>query len=194
LTNENSPPKSASGDAPEPPETQPRSGGKRVYARLDSDVTGEQLGELIEDMLAAIDISPYPQDLLQDATMSELPGRLADLLDGLLEEREHFLVVSVEPPGYYVQFLPQADGGLYAEAVSNEFLDEAARLTPEARACLEQFGWLLTGPNYSQAWGSPVPVAEVAHLAVQTLTEVYALGSPSRLFLLFGKRTATKDV
>jgi hypothetical protein len=96
----------------------------------------------------------------------------------------------------YVQFIA-TDRGLRAEAVSNSFLSDSERLSPDAQVRLVELGWQppthLPGEDESDPTGSSnyfhdhdrgASVDDVAATAVTTLQDVYAAGEPTRLSYL----------
>ncbi|MFM2106735.1 MAG: hypothetical protein RL338_1767, partial [Chloroflexota bacterium] len=129
---------------------------------------------------------------------TEFEGRLAMMLASLHDDE--FLILEAEGkrahPGAYVQFAGGGPGGLLAEAVSDDFL-VTLPLSDTQRADLAGFGW--TAPsgdpeapaNYRRTWDAPVPVEEVARLAVRTLRKVYGVRSPGDL--VYHAFTATKS-
>jgi hypothetical protein len=115
--------------------------------------------------------------------------RLAVALERL--EPETFLVVSVDgeaaAAGLYVQFARVGTAGLLAEAASNQILAPSLVLTPAQEEGLTAIGWTrpegggATGRNFSRRWTPPVPVSEVATLAVRTLRQVFSAATPAAL-------------
>lgn len=102
---------------------------------------------------------------MTDRTPEDL---VADALKRYVDERQQFLIIESGP--YYVQFAAAyADGvarppddarrpfwelyaehGLYAEAVSDEFLDPSDRLGAEGATRLDRLGW--TAPSDGSNW------------------------------------------
>ncbi len=126
---------------------------------------------------------------LADGTWSALTTRLAVALERL--EPETFLVLSVDgdatAAGLYVQFARVGTTGLLAEAASNTYLAPSLALTTEQEQGLAALGWTqpedgaVIGRNFSRRWTAPVPVTDVAELAVRTLREVFEAASPDAL-------------
>jgi len=112
-------------------------------------------------------------------------------------EDEQYLVLGAKHTGYFVQFSAQGALGLRAEAVANAFLEPAARLDEHRVAHLAELGWRppthtlaevgtdAADPdgsvNHYRDWEVPVPVGEVAEVAVRTLREVYGVEHPRQL-------------
>ena len=110
-------------------------------------------------------------------------------------EDEEFLVIAATAPNYYVQFAGHGTDGMRAEAVSNTYLTEPARLSEDACQTLQALGW--RRPTYVPAEGAPppatgspnffldatgrVPYARLAALAVRTLRTVYRIRRPADL-------------
>jgi hypothetical protein len=105
---------------------------------------------------------------------------------GCLEDGHYLILQSRDEIGYYVQFAAGVDGPR-AEAVSNKFLEGWKRLDAIAEARLRRIGWrpptdIGDGPvNWWRQFDDPVPVGDVADLAVATLVKAYDVPRPSRL-------------
>jgi hypothetical protein len=82
---------------------------------------------------------------------------------------------------YYIQFTgARGQGELYAEAVSNQFLEPANALTDDQMARLESLGWIRQeGNNYYRNWtaASDSERLAIAQEVVQTFVEVYGIGA-----------------
>jgi hypothetical protein len=119
---------------------------------------------------------------------------LADALACL--EDDQFLIVGVARTHRYVQFAGQGARGLRAEASGNAYLAPGERLGPRQLERLCALGWHApTGtpaestperdpdgsPNPFVDWPVPVPFADVARAAVDTLVDVMAVDDPARL-------------
>jgi len=112
------------------------------------------------------------------------------------------LVLSSKRRGYFVQLVVLPDGGVHAEAVSNEWLRPKYVLTPAQAARLRSLGW--SAPTVTRAeleaaaaeddaerpkgWSNhhldltgPAPFVAAATLAVTTLREVYGIRRPEQL-------------
>jgi hypothetical protein len=115
-----------------------------------------------------------------------LEQRLAVAL-GCLEEG-HFLILEThdEEP-YYVQFACDGEEGMRAEAVSNRFLAGWRRLDSIAEGRLRRLGWrpptdIGEGPvNWWRSFESPVPVEEIAAMAIATLNKAFDVTRVSAL-------------
>jgi hypothetical protein len=92
---------------------------------------------------------------------------------------------------YFVQFAGQDGALLRAEAVSNSFLTDEERLSPEAQTQLVQLGWQppthLPGgedtdptgsPNYYREFEQPIPFDKVARMSTATLEQIFNAPSP----------------
>jgi hypothetical protein len=143
---------------------------------------------------AAVPATP-PKEPTGDAalTWEAFEGRLAAALERM--PVESFLIVTApsrqERGAHYVQFahFVTADGSstaLRAEAVSSDYLPPAAALAPAQEEQLDRLGWERPDPgetsrNRHRTWHLPAPIAEIAHLAVSTLREVYGIARPTDL-------------
>lgn len=120
--------------------------------------------------------------------------RLAAALATLSEDQN--LILAAEHRQRFVQFAGSGASGLRAEAVSNAYLVETDQLTGDQVAALIAAGWRSpthapdaskaekdpTGsPNFFADFDAPVPVDEVADLAVRTLTQVFEVSHPDQL-------------
>ncbi len=109
---------------------------------------------------------------------------------------QRLLLLTVGAP-YFLGLTAAADGGLWAEAVSNQQLHPRSWLPPRALERLDELGWTpptLTpdevdepghDPAASQyhrhAWPSPVSPVEVAELVVATLRDGFRVTAPAGL-------------
>jgi hypothetical protein len=95
-----------------------------------------------------------------------------------------------------VQFAGQGSFGLRAESVSNNYLSGSDLLNADQLALLGTLGWNApTGapeestpegqpdgsPNFFRDFASPAPFADVARLAIRTLTEAFRIPHPGFL-------------
>jgi hypothetical protein len=103
-------------------------------------------------------------------------------------EGGHYLILQTRGEAdYYVQFAAGGSEGLRAEAVSNKCLEGWKRLDATSERQLRRLGWrppadIGDGPvNWWRQFDEPVPVDEVATLAVSTLTRAYDVPRPGRL-------------
>jgi hypothetical protein len=131
----------------------------------------------------------------------ELCERLTDALASL--EDGQFLVVSVKGTGveedsvsYFVLFAGQGSDGLRAEAVANAFLADDERLSDIAVGKLIALGWSVPtdlpetpleeqnpkgSVNFYVDYAQPVPFADAAQRACDTLEAVYGVEHPGFL-------------
>jgi hypothetical protein len=135
------------------------------------------------------DINDNPQSLDRPALEESSPNErvAAALRHQTLLRRDYLIITCDVQRNYYVQFPHPGDEpglpeSLYAEAVSNEFLDENASLGPEEEEVLGQLGWHppRTPPNASVSnwWRefklpSEAAFEQVARAVVETLRSVY---------------------
>ena len=130
------------------------------------------------------------------AALAPLPGWdafehiLAPTLSVLKDE---FLVLSTKKGNRYVQFNVCPEKGVFAEVVSNAYLEPAEKLTEEQVAALLALGWAAPtrapgspppasapkgSPNFFREFPSPYACPEISRFAVRTLTEVLRIESP----------------
>ena len=118
---------------------------------------------------------------------------LASALSVLADES---LVVSARVRNRFVQFYASPDDGVFCESVSNAYLDPADKLDEGQLAALLSLGWSAPthapdspspasaprkSPNFYREFPTPYACAEIARLAVRTLTEVHCIPSPHDL-------------
>ena len=107
--------------------------------------------------------------------------------------KDEFLVLSTKKGNRYVQFNVCPQEGVFAEVVSNAYLEPAEKLTEEQVAALLSLGWAAPtrapgspspasapkgSPNFFREFPSPYACAEISRFAVSTLTEVLRIESP----------------
>ena len=123
--------------------------------------------------------------------------RLAAVLASL--EEDHYLILSDKRSDHYVQFAGQGSFGLRVETTGNVYLAKHEQLSEEEIHLLLEAGWLQpTGepdaatpendpdgsPNFHLDCPAPVAHAEVARLAVTTLSGILRIPHPG--FLEYG--------
>jgi hypothetical protein len=136
-----------------------------------------------------------------DGAWSRLATAVAEALAVL--DADQCLVLNSKRRGYFVQLVVLDDGGVHAEAVSNEWLRPKHTLDAACARRLAELGWsepTLTraeveaaeeagkeaeppegSTNYSRNWSGRAPFREVAELAVATLREVYGIRRTEQL-------------
>ena len=110
--------------------------------------------------------------------------------------KDEFLILSTRPGNRYVQFHASLEDGVFAECVSDAYLDETGKLDAGQLATLLSLGWsppthapdgtrpdgLDRGsPNHFHHLPPPCSFPEIARLVVRTLTEVLRIASPAEL-------------
>ncbi len=108
-------------------------------------------------------------------------------------EEDEWLVLSAKKRNRFVQLMNQGCG-FRAETISDFYLDDGDRLTEEDRISLLQLGWEAPtnlpdefgfrpdgSPNYFLDLANPVPLDELAALAVSTLADVHRVQHPNLL-------------
>lgn len=117
---------------------------------------------------------------------------LASALRGL--EEDEWLVLSLKHRNRFVQFMNQGGAGFRAEAVSDFYLEDGDHLSEHDRGALLELGWDAPtdlpdefghrpdeSPNYFLDLANPVPLEELALLAVNTLVHVHGAEHPNVL-------------
>lgn len=110
--------------------------------------------------------------------------------------RDEFLILSARPGNRYVQFHAGVEDGVFAECVSDAYLEEAGKLDAGQLAALLSLGWsppthapdgtrpdgvARGSPNHFRHLPPPCSFPEIARLAVRTLTEVLRVERPAEL-------------
>lgn len=123
---------------------------------------------------------------VEDATDAEIIEALEKLARDAIDAGTFVILEADTARNYYVQFAVQ-DGGMYCEAVSNQYLAPEHQLDAEQTIVLEGLGWH-EGEYEGQNWvrtfmPSREAFAETVGLVRQVLTEVYGLpeGVPLRM-------------
>jgi hypothetical protein len=121
-------------------------------------------------------------------------ARLATALAAM--EHATYLVVSLasEPRSIASAYVQFAQGGLLgfrAEAAGNPWLPLGHGIRPAQQEKLGELGWQQPGSapegrNWVREWEEPVPFADVAAVAVQTLREAYGARTPDELTYRIG--------
>lgn len=117
---------------------------------------------------------------------------LAEALRGL--EEDEWLVLSLKKRYRFVQFMNQGSAGFRAETVSDFYLKDGDRLSESDGALLLDLGWHAPtnlpdelgfdpdgSPNYFLDLAHPVPLYELAALAISTLANVHGAPHPNTL-------------
>jgi len=116
-------------------------------------------------------------------------------------EEDEWLVLSDKTRNRFVQFMNQGGAGWRAEAVSDFYLEDGDRLSEDDHAALLALGWSAPtrlpdefghhpdgSPNYFVDLANPVPLEELAALAVSTLAGAHRVGHPNDLEYATGGR------
>jgi hypothetical protein len=124
---------------------------------------------------------------------------LAGALDEL--EEDEWLVLAKKGSNRFVQFMNQGDSGFRAESVSDFYLGDDERLSECDRRTLLDLGWDAPtrlpdafghapdgSPNYFLDLAPPIPLLELAALAVTTLIRVHGAWHPNELEYSTGSR------
>ncbi|MBK9180194.1 MAG: YbjN domain-containing protein [Acidimicrobiales bacterium] len=129
------------------------------------------------------------------ADWDDLERRLAGVV-AAMAAGERVLLLTVDAP-YFLGLTAAADGGVCAEAVSNQQLHPRRWLSPRALERLDELGW--TPPSltpdevdepghdpaasqyHRRAWAAPVPPSEVAAVVAATLRDVFGVTAPAGL-------------
>lgn len=110
--------------------------------------------------------------------------------------KDEFLILSARPGNRYVQFHAGLEDGIFAECVSDAYLEETGKLDAGQLATLLSLGWsppthapdgtkpdgvARGSPNHFRHLPPPCSFPEIARLAVRTLTEVLRVERPAEL-------------
>ena len=87
---------------------------------------------------------------VEDATDAEIIEALEKLARDAIDAGTFVILEADTARNYYVQFAVQ-DGGMYCEAVSNQYLAPEHQLDDEQTAALEALGWR-EGEHEGQNW------------------------------------------
>ena len=115
---------------------------------------------------------------VEDATDAEIIEALEKLARDAIDAGTFVILEADTARNYYVQFAVQ-DGGMYCEAVSNQYLAPEHQLDAEQTTALEALGWH-EGEYEGQNWvrtfmPSREAFAEIVGRARQAFTDVYGL-------------------
>lgn len=137
-------------------------------------------------------LASAPRQPLTSDAWKEFADRLVVALVGL--EEDEYLILKVKDSDRYVQFMDQGRYGMRMETVSDYYLPEGDHLTEEDYRYLMKLGWhaptLLPGtsghesdgsPNYYLDLAHPLPIQDIAVMAVLTLVNVHNAGHPGAL-------------
>lgn len=109
-------------------------------------------------------------------------------------EEDEWLILSLKHRNRFVQVMNQGGAGFRAEAVSDFYLEDGDHLSEHDQGALLELGWDAPtnlpdefghrpdgSPNYFLDLAHPVPLDELALLAVNTLLHVYGAVHPNAL-------------
>ena len=129
-------------------------------------------------------LADAPRQLKTQDAWTRFAHELATALQGL--EEDEWLVLSLKKRNRFAQFMNQGGAGYRAETVSDFYLEGRRRLSESDRATLLDLGWEAPtnlpdefgyrpdgSPNYFVDLANPVPLHELAALAVATLVNVH---------------------
>ena len=115
---------------------------------------------------------------VEDATDAEIIEALEKLARDAIDAGTFVILEADTARNYYIQFAVQ-DGGMYCEAVSNQYLEPEHQLDDEQTIALEHLGWR-EGEHEDQNWvrtftPGPEALANSVSLARRAFSEVYGL-------------------
>ena len=115
---------------------------------------------------------------VEDATDAEIIEALEKLARDAIDAGTFVILEADTARNYYIQFAVQ-DGGMYCEAVSNQYLEPEHQLDDEQTIALEHLGWR-EGEYEGQNWvrtftPGPEALASSVSLARRAFSEVYGL-------------------
>jgi hypothetical protein len=145
---------------------------------------------------------PDPKDLrppqrLVHTHAEPLAQEIGDLLARMLEDTHTYVIIEVDKPFRFVQFLTEDGDWIRAETVGNRYLSPADALSDAEQRQLLRFGWEDVGTdrgNCGNYWRNldRDQVDFAAQLAAITLCAVHGLHAGSNATVFTG-RTATWD-
>lgn len=137
-------------------------------------------------------LASAPRQPLTSEAWKEFADHLMTALIGL--EEDEYLILQVKGSNRYVQFMDQGRYGMRMETVSDYYLPEDDHLTEEDYRLLMTLGWHAPtqvpgtaghdpdgSPNYYLDLAHPVPIPDMAVMAVMTLANVHGAGHPGGL-------------
>jgi hypothetical protein len=156
-----------------------------------------QADQLLADQRAhsispsVVDTLATDQSYQSTLAMSSVAEGLEEILERLLADPGRWILIIEAGPDtalYYVQYLLFEEGSLLAEAVSNNFLEGANRLTDQDEQRLRILGWQPPAdqgsPNWTAVQATLVPdIAATAQLGLDTLRTVFRVGDDDLLQL-----------
>ena len=147
-------------------------------------------------------LADAPRQVLTIDAWKRFAGELANALRGL--EEDEWLILSLKRRNRFVQFMNQGGAGFRAEAVSDFYLADGDQLSEHDHGVLLELGWGAPtnlpdelgyrpdgSPNYFLDLANPVPLDELAQLAVNTLLHVYGAEHPNALEYSTGSQDRT---
>jgi hypothetical protein len=120
-----------------------------------------------------------------DCTADHRRERLCDALEAALRDAlRRRGVGSINSAAYYLQWTARIDGTIFAEAVSNGYLDWAYRLRPAQQRALLAMDWQVREdvPNYQVCYDDLDDLRPLARLLADTWCDVYGLDPDDRDF------------
>lgn len=155
-----------------------------------------------DNYLAPHFLADAPRQALTVDAWKRFACELAIALRGL--EEDEWLVLSLKRRNRFVQFMNQGGAGFRAEAVSDFYLEDGDPLSEHDRGALLELGWDAPtnlpdefgrrpdgSPNYFLDLANPVPLDELALLAVNTLLHVHGADHPNALEYSTGSQDRT---
>ena len=137
-------------------------------------------------------LASAPRQPLASEAWKEFADRLVGALIAL--EEDEYLILKVKDSNRYVQIMDQGRYGMRMETVSDYYLPENDHLSEADYQYLTKLGWHAptqvpgtTGldpdgsPNYYLDLAHPLPLPDIAVMAVLTLANVHNAGHPGGL-------------
>ncbi len=141
---------------------------------------------------AALFLADAPRQARVVEAWKRFAFELASALRGL--EEDEWVILSLKHRNRFVQFMNQGGAGFRAEAVSDFYLEDGDHLSERDRVALLELGWDAPtnlpdefghrpdgSPNYFLDLANPVPLDDLALLAVNTLVHVHGAEHPNVL-------------
>ena len=130
-----------------------------------------------------------PNQRTISTTLDRALGNLPELLASfVVHQRPHAIIVEDERMRY-VQVLPQENGGIFVECVSNQYLQPSDHHDAQAHHVLERIGFSPPdeskgGPNWSWESDTEPSVLRASRMAGSALTAVLGLSRSARVTVL----------
>lgn len=137
-------------------------------------------------------LASAPRQLPTSEAWKEFADRLMAALIGL--EEDEYLILNVKGTSRFVQFMDQGQYGMRVESISDYYLPEDDHLSENDYQLLTKLGWHAPtqvpgtsghdpdgSPNYYLELAHPLPIPDIAVMAVMTVANVHHASHPGEL-------------